>query len=247
MKRRLVDFTIWCTVLIAAGLVLRLAGTALPPLGFNQLTRWPAWVQQHGALPSVFALVRLLTLAAWWYLAVTTAVGVALRLVRADGLMIMTNRLTMPLLRRFLATTVSGIVMVSGPSSLAWALEGSPTVDVAAAVVPPTRPDDLGAAAIPSLTMQWIPPESPESTTSESPATAVAETTDGQRQWTVKRGESFWSIAESHLETIQPGAIVEDEVARYWLRLVAANRGILDDPDNPDLIFPGQVFTLPAQ
>jgi hypothetical protein len=31
----------------------------------------------------------------------------------------------------------------------------------------------------------------------------------------------------------------------YWQRLVDHNRDVLDDPDNPDLLFPGQVLELP--
>jgi nucleoid-associated protein YgaU len=34
-------------------------------------------------------------------------------------------------------------------------------------------------------------------------------------------------------------------VAPYWQRLVEANRPALADPANPDLVFPGQVFTVP--
>ena len=36
------------------------------------------------------------------------------------------------------------------------------------------------------------------------------------------------------------------EVVPYWRELIAANRDRLRDRDNPDLVFPGQVFVLPA-
>ncbi|PLS75238.1 MAG: hypothetical protein CYG61_08380, partial [Actinobacteria bacterium] len=35
------------------------------------------------------------------------------------------------------------------------------------------------------------------------------------------------------------------EVDAYWRRLVDANRAILRDPANPDLLYPGQVLTVP--
>jgi nucleoid-associated protein YgaU len=35
-------------------------------------------------------------------------------------------------------------------------------------------------------------------------------------------------------------------VAPYWTGLVEANRDVLVDPANPDLIHPGQTFRLPA-
>ena len=71
------------------------------------------------------------------------------------------------------------------------------------------------------------------------------------RTWTVEPGQSFWSQSE----VVVTGATLasgdrshphEAEIAAYWLRLIEANRTDLADPANPDLIFPGQVFRLPA-
>jgi nucleoid-associated protein YgaU len=63
--------------------------------------------------------------------------------------------------------------------------------------------------------------------------------------WTVQPGEHFWSIAEARVA----GAIGRDptdgETAGYWAALVAANRPLLPDPADPDLIFSGQVLVLP--
>ncbi len=42
------------------------------------------------------------------------------------------------------------------------------------------------------------------------------------------------------------GALPSDaEVVPYWLSLIQANRSTLADEGNPDLVYPGQVFTLP--
>lgn len=60
---------------------------------------------------------------------------------------------------------------------------------------------------------------------------------------TVQRGESFWSIAENHVATVETASA--SEVSGYWNRLIEANRHELVDPHNPDLIFPGQIFRLP--
>jgi nucleoid-associated protein YgaU len=35
------------------------------------------------------------------------------------------------------------------------------------------------------------------------------------------------------------------EIDPYWRALVAANRSRLPDPDNPDLVYPGEVLTVP--
>lgn len=57
-------------------------------------------------------------------------------------------------------------------------------------------------------------------------------------------GEHFWSIAEA---TLRAAAFDPDPsaVTRYWSDLVDANRDRLIDPDNPDLIVPGQRLVLP--
>jgi nucleoid-associated protein YgaU len=67
----------------------------------------------------------------------------------------------------------------------------------------------------------------------------------------VQPGEHFWSIAEQVVE--QRGADanadaesdVDVDVESYWGALVAANRDRLVDPDDTDLLHPGQVLVLP--
>ena len=58
-------------------------------------------------------------------------------------------------------------------------------------------------------------------------------------------GDHLWSIAEREV-TLRIGSDVTDaEVARYWFRLIEANRDRLVDPDDTDLILPGQELVLP--
>lgn len=61
------------------------------------------------------------------------------------------------------------------------------------------------------------------------------------RLHTVQPGEHFWGIAE---RTVAEGDL-EIGVTEYWQRLIDLNRAGLVDPDNPDLIFSGQVLILP--
>jgi hypothetical protein len=61
----------------------------------------------------------------------------------------------------------------------------------------------------------------------------------------VEAGESFWTIARDVIEAAS-GQLPRDTVLhRYWEQLIEHNRGRLADPDNPDLLFPGQVLELP--
>jgi len=61
----------------------------------------------------------------------------------------------------------------------------------------------------------------------------------------VQRGDHLWSIAAAVLEQRWGRPPHDDEIAPYWRALVAANRGGLVDPGNPDLIVPGQQLRLP--
>ncbi len=61
----------------------------------------------------------------------------------------------------------------------------------------------------------------------------------------VVAGESFWTIAEHSMSERLDRRPTEAETAAHWERLVDANRDRLVDHDNPDLIFPGQVLTVP--
>lgn len=61
----------------------------------------------------------------------------------------------------------------------------------------------------------------------------------------VTPGDHFWSIAEGVLTATYGSTPDEASVAEYWVVLVDANRSRLIDPNNPDLIFPGQELVLP--
>ena len=64
--------------------------------------------------------------------------------------------------------------------------------------------------------------------------------------WEVRSGDHLWAIAEATLSTYVGPDISEAEIRRYWRRLIDVNRERFADPDNPDFIVPGQVFSLPA-
>ena len=59
-------------------------------------------------------------------------------------------------------------------------------------------------------------------------------------------GDSFWSLAVEAVAERHGRPPADREVVGYWRRLVAANRAVLVDPANPDLLYPGQKLTLPT-
>jgi LysM domain len=56
--------------------------------------------------------------------------------------------------------------------------------------------------------------------------------------YTVRHGDTLWSIAEQSLRTDDPRS-----VARYWPKIHRANRDVIGS--DPSLIYPGQVLHLP--
>jgi nucleoid-associated protein YgaU len=61
----------------------------------------------------------------------------------------------------------------------------------------------------------------------------------------VVAGESLWTIARGVLAASSAAAADEATLHGYWQALIERNRDRLADPDNPDLIFPGQRLELP--
>lgn len=64
--------------------------------------------------------------------------------------------------------------------------------------------------------------------------------------WIVEPGDSLWSIAEDVMAPSPDTNPGERAVTRYWRRLIEVNRAQLVDPDNPDLLVPGQHLVVPS-
>jgi nucleoid-associated protein YgaU len=63
--------------------------------------------------------------------------------------------------------------------------------------------------------------------------------------WTVEPGDSLWAIADEVTRLPDGSSPGERAVARYWHRLIEANRSHLVDPANADLLVPGQHLVVP--
>lgn len=214
----------WVALLVAVLAVLTAGGPPLPPVSPD---RWGRWLGATPPVEAAFALLRLSTLAAGWYLAGATALGLALRLARAPRLSAAADRLTVPVVRRMLA----GVGMATVGLTTA-----------AAAQAPPAQSPAV-AAAEDTITMRRLPPADQ----APAPAPVQAEPVPtGGSPWTVRSGECFWSIADQVLHRAWGRSPTEPEIVPYWTRLIAANRAALADPANPDLVYPGQTFTVPA-
>lgn len=108
------------------------------------------------------------------------------------------------------------------------ATTGTATLEVVAAPPEPPPPPP-GSAAVPA---EPGPPD-PGATVEAPPVAGTHH---------VRPGDHLWRLAERRLALVLGRAPTDDEVAPYWRRIVEANPQLID----PDLLFPGDVVTLPA-
>jgi len=211
-----------------------------PPLGSPG--RWTGWVSDSTGVEAAFALLRLLALGLTWYLLVSTVLALGAELPGADRAAAALDPFTIPLVRSLVRSAVGlglvGALAVTVPPAPG---SGPPRAHLVAhqqpvepePSLPPTirRLPDAGGAPTPT------PP---------APAPAPVPADPGPT-WVIAPGDHLWSVASRVVarERSAPTA-TDDQVAPYWRALIAANREVLADPANPDLVFPGQVLRLPA-
>ncbi|MFZ4515943.1 MAG: LysM peptidoglycan-binding domain-containing protein [Acidimicrobiia bacterium] len=64
------------------------------------------------------------------------------------------------------------------------------------------------------------------------------------RRHTVVKGDNFWAIAAREVRNATGRNPSNEEVRRYWITLIEANRGNISS-GNPNLIYAGEEFVLP--
>jgi len=246
--RRLAGLAGWIVLLAAviAGFTLLGGGElATPPV--TDPAAWPGWAAQRPPIVAVFAVLRLGVLAVAWYLLGVSLIGVAARLLALGRLVRVADVVTVPAVRHLLQAAL-GLGLATASVTASTAGSGPPVAVAVAAeqqvALAGSGPrlemralDDVARyevmAPLPPGLRGWAQEAAPD------PAPAV-------RTWEVRPGEHLWGIAEQVLAEGRDAPPSDDEVGDYWEVLVDANRGALADPDNPDLVYPGQVFTVPA-
>lgn len=225
--------TAWFGLLLILIATLHAAGSgALQTPGTSSAAAWSTWIVRADPVVVAFALVRLLGLAGAWYLLAASVVGTLVRIWGGGALVAVVDRVTLPVVRRLVATALSAGVATSGLGVLAT---GAGAQDAGPPQTPP-----------PTMTMHRLTPgEAPAPAPAPVPP-APAPAPTAPREWLVAPGQCFWSIADDILTAAWGRAPSDAEIVPYWHRLIEANRAVLSDPDNPDLIFPDQVFTVPA-
>lgn len=225
--------------LLAALLGLHLLGSgglAPPPFtgGGRALQRW---LEARDPAVAAFALMRSGVVIATWYLLGTASAAVVLRMVGAARVASVLDAMSVRPARRLVQAAVGLSLTVS-------------TVGATTAL---TAPAGLTAATVrraadeDAVVMQSLPEEEVVMVQlrDDAPAPSTALASD-RGSWTVRPGDHFWRIAEEVLTSARGRSPSERETTTYWRRVVEANRSRLVEPNNPDLLIPGQVIDLPG-
>ena len=259
----------WTALLLALGRVTLTLGAGSLTIPLTSLHDLRRWTDETGPADMAAALVRLAALAAIAYLLAATALAVVSDAVRVRRLTAVAHRVTPAIVRR-LATGGGGLGLVlgsvvggapapglpggapSGPVAVVSREQPSATMtrldDARPNSATMTRIGDLLPDAAPRsrdepLAAHTLPGPGPPAAGSARDRPSAPPGADGT--WTVAPGDSFWSIAEELVTPPGGPPTTDRQIARHWRRLIDANRGRLADPDNPDLLLPGQRLLLP--
>ncbi|HYI61914.1 MAG TPA: hypothetical protein VEW93_08940 [Acidimicrobiales bacterium] len=248
MIRRAAGGLAWVGALVATLALLQALGSgSLAPPPVRDGAALQRWLAQRDAVTAAFALVRVAGLVLAAYLLAVTALGLAARASRVPALVAAADVVTVPVVRRVLGA-VAGVGLTASTAGLLTA--DSPPRPPAAQVVDPADASVV-LERLPDrsdVVLRWQP--APAGDDGPSPGGTATMRVDGGapppagQEWRVEAGQSFWEVAERSLARAWGRAPTDDEVAPYWAALVEANRSRLVDPADPDLVRPGQVFTL---
>jgi hypothetical protein len=263
----------WRLLAWTASLALGLRGLhalGAGPLGvpLSSADDLSAWLDRTPPDVMAVAIVRLVALAAGWYLAVCTLVLTVVRPVGHSRVGSIAVRATPAIVRRLVVgggglglavgTLVGALpsIMVApaplAPKPAAASVAGAPHDPKPPTATMTRGPRDVRTAVMtrlptedtPPAVMTRLPAEDAPPASRSPPARGTRGHTAAPPSWTVASGDSFWSIAAETL-TQAGEAPTDRRVIGYWRHLVEANRGRLLDPGNPDLLVPGQELVLP--
>jgi hypothetical protein len=242
-------------------LVVLLALAVASTIGLHQLGGVPGlnvewsdpvgWVETAPAEDVIGALLRHVGLVIGYWVLATTAVYMATGLRGRRPRWV--RLITVPVVRRAVDRALAAglaVTIITAPAGPVLATESpAPIVYEASSdgiPVPHVQHGDSSATSEPiaprPATEQIpssvpIPIMVPLATANNEPA--------ADNQHAVVAGENLWAIAEAHLTKTLERTPELAEVTRYWRQVIEANLGTIRSGD-PNLIYPGEVVTLPA-
>lgn len=217
------------------------------------------WVRAASAEDALTASLRTIGLGAgYWLLAGTVVCGLLRHRTSAAPRVV--RLLTIPSIRRLVdrALAVSLAVSITA-TPLGPALAAEPTPEPTAVAydinrdgipIPHLSPGeavesegDTSAAAEPDPDAAAAPADSAVATPLVMPP-VVTTSAPSPSEYVVMAGDNLWVIAERRVTAVLDSDTSSAAVAGYWRRLIAENRQTLRSGD-PNLIYPGEIVTLP--
>lgn len=102
----------------------------------------------------------------------------------------------------------------------------------------PTPQPSTPSTTVPAVSVEGERVQRPNDNATVTSSTSVT-------SYTVVSGDNFWNIAKDQIEKSLGHPPTNTEVANYWVKLIDANKANIRSGD-ASLIYPGEVFTLPA-
>lgn len=240
---------LWLALLCFVLLRLHALGGVLGPPPVTEPAGLSGWLQARQPAEAAFALLRLVALGTAWYLLSATLLSTLAHLSRVPTIVRTSDLLTVPAIRRLAGSaagmSVAAATLTTGAGMATAATDPPPHAAHESGTLLPESGTSPSVDTPPLPTLRRLPdePAPVPPPPSAPPAPQAPQPTD---RWEIRPGQHFWSVAESVLASSWGREPSDDEVDPYWRQLVGANRSILRDPDIPDLLYPGQVITVPA-
>lgn len=248
----------WSGLVGSATGTFLLGGARLPSPPLSSPSLWSGWWERLGPVVATFSLLRIGVAALAAYLVLVGCVATAVYRLRRPRLWRVLRWMAPPSARRLvlaslgIAGTVSvlaasgGVAMASPHAGRGGAVVAGDSTPVLR-LVQPSPPVLRSSNPGPRQAQDPTPNPAQKTAPKTAPTPAPSDMPSGRQpdHWVVEPGDSLWSIAAA---TVKARSHTDDHraIAHYWWRVVQANRPYLPNPSDPDLIFPGDVVTLPT-
>lgn len=239
--------------LLLFGLLLGLVrlGDERLTVPLHSLPAFTGWLNDTQPADMAAAMLRQAGIVLAAYLLAATTLALVAHVLGYRRLALVLLRAGLPRSARTLVTGTAGLGFAAGTVVLSSPSQAGAGPAIASVVVEePPQPvlatmalltEGTAPAAAATATMVLL-----DSSPAFEPATPEAPgSSDPNDDWVVGPGDSFWAIAEELVDEFQGAGRGELDVATYCRQLIAANHDRLARPDQPDLLFPGQVLTVP--
>ncbi len=210
---------------IAAFIAAWNAQLPAPPLAASQ---WGDWWFSHDPMDLVGAVARVVTLACAGYISIAFAAGTLAQIYLPSSLRHRIEKALPGIVTTLTVAAVLGSAPAGATESGMKPREETPVMRVVTQEVPTMRQAEQPSRELPQ------PPAPAPVEHKVLPATVV-----------VQPGDHLWSIAHGDLANVFDAEPTFEQTKQHWGRLIEINRDRLADPDNPDLIFPGDTLILP--